>query len=402
MNATAQGAAGQESILDVDPCADRYRPRVVFYSRSKVSGEIRRYPGVADFVEVPREAPFATAGGEQRGGGKRGRAGLMGLSRQSRKRMLRALIPGMPAVMSAALDDGAAALVTLTYGLDAGGFQITPADALGHLQAARNHFQRRGWCGMWIREYQVRGALHWHQVLRGVADRQVEVLDERALAEWWLGLTGCQGSTMQARLLHGVRLDWIRPESGPAQLAAYIAKHSSKGGQRTAERLTDPSTGEIIPLGRPWGYIGRAEWEAGCVPVQVEHSPEGAKLLAERQLAAAFVRQPPVDVIRSAIERGHRYPTVYVHAPSEDIGRQARFVEAGSESEVKILARWPGGIGPGKRKRRWGEVYSLISEVRRRWPGAISVERGRGDGKAESGNVAGVGGECESGERNAA
>ena len=131
-------------------------PRV-HYVRPKVAGTVRTVPGLDDFLEVPRRDPFA----EKRGRGKRGRAGVRGLSAGSRRRYLEALLPGMPAVLEAA-GWGGAALLSLTYGQDAERFGVEGEEATRNRKALHGYLTRRDWCGMYCREYQERQALHWH------------------------------------------------------------------------------------------------------------------------------------------------------------------------------------------------------------------------------------------------
>lgn len=346
-----------------------HQPSRVFYSRPNSTGEIVTYHGVSDYVRVPREAPFGR--GVRRGGGKRREAGIYGMARQSRQRYLRCLVPGMPAVMAESIVSGRAFLGTFTYGLNAGNHGIEKVEAVRHLKNLRWYLTTRGWCGMWSREIQDRGALHWHVVCRARAGARAD-LESEHISTWWTDYTGLQGSSRGARLLHGVRIDWIRPESGPAQLASYIAKHESKGGQRSTDLLVRQSTGEVVPLGRAWGHLDRPAWEQGCVEATVSHDAEGAAILAQRQIVAAYARGTDAEVLAGAISRGHRYRDVYVHAPAEDIGRQARFVQTGSETELRTLARWPDGTGPDKRRRSWGEVREVMRVVRERWPRALA------------------------------
>lgn len=330
------------------------------YVRPKVAGTVRTVPGLDNFLEVPRRDPFA----EKRGRGKRGRAGVRGLSSGSRRRYLKALLPGMPAVVEGAASRGAA-LLSLTYGQDAERFGVEGEEATRHRKALYGYLTRRGWCGMYCREYQERQALHWHAVI--LATSPAASVDDDDLARWWLRLTGERGSSLQARLRWGARVDWIRPESAGDQLAAYLAKDTSKGGQRTEAVLTDHETGEVHALGRPWGYIDRKAWEARSSPIESKESGD-AQLFADRQIAAAFVREPPDEAIERAQWNGGRGEDVYVHAPVVDIGRQAKWVRTGDREELGILARWPDGTGDGKRRRNEREVSRLLGEVARRWP----------------------------------
>ena len=128
-------------------------------------------------------------------------------------------------------------MLTLTYPAD------FPLD--GHL--VKNHWKRfRQWMvrngaitGLWVLEFQKRGAPHFHIFLR-------ESLDKQAVANAWYRIVN---SGDPKHLLAGTRIEQFRY---PPALGSYVMKYASKMEQKDVPA-------EFENVGRFWGVWGKPE-----------------------------------------------------------------------------------------------------------------------------------------------
>ena len=162
-----------------------------------------------------------------------------------------------------AFDEAAFRFVTLTHGRDGG------IDVDDSYQTLRNCLARiRRWyrarpdlfggeigvLDFHIKEWQNRGAVHWHLLLglyrtdgQPVGDH-VAAEGARLLRRYWLEATGTEGSARWARKRYGVD---SRALSSVEGLVAYLDKELGKAIQKTPP--------EDIAPGRFWGHEG--DWD---------------------------------------------------------------------------------------------------------------------------------------------
>ncbi len=160
------------------------------------------------------------------GSGKKDcRCKILGLSRKSRQRLTykaRNLEPGVIKIM-----------LTLTY---PGEFPTDGAKVKRDLAAMRKWLTRRGIAGLWMLEFQERGAPHFHFFLTGPVDK-----DE--VSKQWYRIVG---SNDERHLRAGTRIETIRK---PHAVPAYVAKYISKNQQKEVPP-------EYESVGRFWGLFG--------------------------------------------------------------------------------------------------------------------------------------------------
>jgi len=182
---------------------------------------------------------------------------------------------------------GAPAMLTLTYPGD--WLEVAPSAAVcqGHLRALRKRYQRR-WgrpmVGLWKREFQARGAPHFHILMvppgagfeRWLAETWVDVVDAASCGlDEPFTVRGrvmcCDRHRHLAAHLHETVVD--RREGSrytdPRRVGAYFAKHglfAAKDYQNDAPDEWDPDEG----IGRFWGV-----WGLSKAVVGVQVAPEG-------------------------------------------------------------------------------------------------------------------------------
>ena len=128
---------------------------------------------------------------------------------------------------------GLGVLVTLTY---PGVFPSDGRVVKRHLNSFVQWLKRRGIGGLWVLEFQRRGAPHYHILVNGELDRH-------AVAFEWFTLVG---SRDLRHLAAGTRVEGLRSENAAA---AYVAKYVSKQEQKAV-----PNGFEGV--GRMWGTFG--------------------------------------------------------------------------------------------------------------------------------------------------
>jgi hypothetical protein len=173
------------------------------------------------------------------------------------------------------------ALVTLTY---PGDWRAVVPDGPAmrrHLRAfaaaCRRAFARflptvggvRTWLGVWKREFQRRGAPHFHIAMPvpvGLVFRRTPggapgsgeyVTARQFVASAWARIVGSQGDELERHLVAGTAVDFSEGSrySDPKRLAVYFLKHSAPtvGGSKEYQHVLPPGFAEP---GRWWGVWG--------------------------------------------------------------------------------------------------------------------------------------------------
>ncbi len=192
-------------------------------------------------------AELQTSAYHQRvGGGKRGR--VTGQSRQARNRLIRRL---------AAIDQKQypathVLFVTLTYHRK---WPENPEGWKAHIDAWRKRLERKHGplAAVWVKEFQKRGAPHFHLVF---------FLDEPASDElvttMWIGWYEVAGDRSHWHRRYGFRAESPRTWRG---VMSYASKYISKDDQH---QYMSPD-GELLPTGRMWGV-----WREKLLPIRYE------------------------------------------------------------------------------------------------------------------------------------
>lgn len=198
--------------------------------------------GVPVAVRVHGQAP--TAAGAQ--GGDRGKRGAARFSRASLRNLRGELVELSALLDPAHLEDWAGVFCSLTLGRSGASVDAEELRRVKH--RLRQWFARMAGVGLWVVEWQGRGALHWHIVCRLVPGAWASVREfETALLDYWLRLTGYGGSPTASRRRHAVDVQELRG-GVPARLANYLAKELSKSVSKTGDNRPD--------IGRYWATFG--------------------------------------------------------------------------------------------------------------------------------------------------
>ncbi len=162
------------------------------------------------------------------GGGtkkKGSRGNITGLSRKSRQRLT---------YTARNLESGAiTTMLTLTY---PGEYPTDGLKVKRDHAAMRKWLTRRGIGGLWVLEFQERGAPHFHAFLTGPVDK-----DE--ISKQWYRIVG---SNDERHLRAGTRIERIRK---PHAVAVYVSKYCAKSQQKEVPV-------EYQSVGRFWGLFG--------------------------------------------------------------------------------------------------------------------------------------------------
>lgn len=176
-------------------------------------------------------------------GGRRG--AIRGLSYGSRRRLIKSL-------MHVDFASAHAVFATLTYH---NGFTRDFYQWSEHLHTFTVLLQRKwaSYCpsGHWRKEFQKRGAPHFHLVL--YFRQPVPVQQLRAwIASTWNAVAE-PGDDVALRV--GTSCDLVRldEKGGVGKLMRYLVKYVGKDDQ---SRLIDLETGEVLQTGRMWGTFG--------------------------------------------------------------------------------------------------------------------------------------------------
>jgi hypothetical protein len=184
---------------------------------------VRLEVGMRD-VRIHRSMPYS--GSDRRpGGGRRGK--ITSFSAASARRLL----------FCARNCPGLTVMVTLTYPRE---YPVNGRTVMDHWRRMRQWFARQGNpAGLWFKEFQLRGAPHFHVFLPNRVDKA-------AVALAWYSIVG---SNDFRHLQAGTRTEALR---NPESVGAYAAKYAAKRLQKEVpEGYTD--------VGRFWGIWGKPE-----------------------------------------------------------------------------------------------------------------------------------------------
>jgi hypothetical protein len=132
---------------------------------------------------------------------------------------------------------GLAVMVTLTYPRD---FPTNGRTVMDHWRRMRQWFVRQGHkSGLWFKEFQSRGAPHFHVFLTGA-------IPHEAVAEAWYRIVA---SGDIRHLWAGTRVEPLR---NPSAAGTYAAKYASKTRQKDVPE-------EFSAVGRFWGVWGKPD-----------------------------------------------------------------------------------------------------------------------------------------------
>jgi hypothetical protein len=185
------------------------------------------------------------------------RGTIKGRSTKSRKRLMELLsrIELEPLVAERPKARYARALfVTLTYPKDFPGWERAKRDLDVFKKRLCYHYPFK-W-GVWVEEYQKRGAVHFHIIM--VFDRSIDVYTFRNwLSNAWYEVVE---SGDPLHLKAGTQAVPLHAKKGVGSLMGYLAGEMGKVKQT---RPVDPETGELIETGRTW-----APWYKDKMPLQ--------------------------------------------------------------------------------------------------------------------------------------
>lgn len=208
--------------------------------------------------------------------------------------------------IAAVLPEGSeACVVTLTY---PGEWLAVAPDSLAcraHVDAFRKRYRRR-WgvplVGIWKREFQRRGAPHYHiwTVPPAGVDRGEF---RRWIGDTWASVVGHPDPVQRERhRVAGTACDWStgRRSSDPYALGVYFSKHGSfaaKDYQNVAPREW-VETGSV---GRFWGYWGLRKATAGVIVHPVDALNAG-RVLRRHSRANSYVAAVPAWKYRTMVD----------------------------------------------------------------------------------------------------
>lgn len=235
------------------------------------------------------------------------RGAITGWSRRSR-RNLKLTLRGV---------EGMTHVVTLTYPADC---PTDPDTLRNHWERIRKWLTRRGYRGVWKREVQRRGALHYHLLIGGGEGE----FDAAELGRAWAKITG---NTDPSQAVH------ITPLETQEKLAAYLSKFDALAAEGAA-------------VGRYWGTFGKAE-----IAVKAEVVGEAADVAKIARVARG-------------IERAARRKAG--HQARRDSGQWARVYWGAARSLLANLPRLVELFGIGERVTITGGKSSAAGESRRR------------------------------------
>lgn len=217
-------------------------------------------------------------------------------SRRSRSRM-RYTMASLD--WSGFFDQGAAAMLTLTY---PGDWRTVAPDAGAckrHVDALRKRFARaygRPLVGVWKREFQRRGAPHYHVFMVPPVERVDGLTFRQWVSEAWADIVGHPDPEERRRHVQaGTGIDYregVRAKD-PRRLAAYFAKHglyAAKDYQNEApaEWLVGPQG-----VGRFWGVWG-LDKAVAVVEVEDQDGDNAARIMRRWSRANGFRAQRTV------------------------------------------------------------------------------------------------------------
>lgn len=191
-------------------------------------------------------------------------------SRKSRARMVRTLAELDYSPLFG--DDRTAVMVTLTYPGDWLDVAPNSAACTRHVRLLQLRYKREfgeQMRAVWKREFQRRGAPHYHLLMVPPVETSKGEPFRRWLARVWSEIVGHPDPiTRQRHLLAGTRVERAGFTTNPQQIAVYFSKH----GVFAAKDYQNHAPAEWVAggesVGRFWGY-----WGLERVAVKVELSP---------------------------------------------------------------------------------------------------------------------------------
>lgn len=236
-----------------------------------------------------------------------GPAVITSWSRKSRARMVRTLAE----LDYAPLFDGGGtpAMVTLTYPGDWVPVAGSAKACKAHVDALKKRFQRhygRPLVGVWKREFQRRGAPHYHLLMVPPRER----IDGEGFREWlsrtWVEIVAHPDPAERARhLVAGTGIDYAEGMRArdPKRLAVYFSKH----GAFAAKDYQNDAPAEWIAagsVGRFWGFWGLDKATA-TVEVTPDEAIAAARTMRRWQRANGYRVQR--EVWRTDTRTGAQY-----------------------------------------------------------------------------------------------
>lgn len=259
--------------------------------------------------------------------GTRGDRGIInGLSAAARRRLLAVLIK-IPFQASAAF------ALTLTWH---DGFSVEPKIWHRQLKAwtmrLRRDWSSFGPAGIWMLEFQERGAPHFHLVVVWRREPSLEQF-RRWLSSSWNAIAE-PGDEKHRRA--GTRADRIEVGQGKGskKLLAYLVKHAGKSKQK---HRIDKASGEELPTGKMWDVFGELPQEQIAV---VE--------LDADQLVGLYRRLRRWGRVSPYLSQmGRRFPGGIIIGAGLDLAQLLRGLDAGGLSPPTCLpigSAYPPGV----------------------------------------------------------
>lgn len=200
-----------------------------------------------------------------------------------------------------------------------------------HLERLRHRLSRRGIGGVWVLEFQARGAPHLHMILTGSVDKL-------EFSRMWFEVVG---SGDPKHLAAGTR---IEPMEEPHGAARYVAGYCSKLDQKTV-----PEGFEGV--GRFWGHWGGIQ----ALPVAMVESTTGKIASMVRTLRRAANSERSA-AHREAIRRAlHDSDHEFLYQLARESGRSSKnWVVVGpvwrTNQTGRVIMRGPHWIGKWEQK----------------------------------------------------
>lgn len=279
--------------------------------RGLVSGHISARAEAGTAVVCPGGVALKAHGLAPPPGVRGDRDVICGLSSAARRRMLAVLIR-IP------FREASGWALTLTWH---DGFSLEPASWHRQLKAwtmrLRRDWGQFGPAGLWILEFQERGAPHFHLVVVWRREPSLEQF-RRWLSRSWNAIAE-PGDEKHRRA--GTRADRIDAGSprGTKRLLAYLVKHAGKSKQK---RRIDLASGELLPTGKMWDVFGELPQE--CIAL-VE--------LEADQLVGLYRRLRRWGRISPYLSQmGKRFPGGIIIGAGLDLAQLLRGLAAGDSS----------------------------------------------------------------------
>lgn len=188
------------------------------------------------------------------------------------------------------------AMATLTYPGD--WYTVAPdaATCHRHLLAFRKRFERRykrRLVAIWKREFQRRGAPHYHLLMPIPADVNGESFRDW-LGRTWAAIVGHPDPDERARhAVAGTGVDFVEGSrmSDPKRAGVYFSKHGAFAAKEYQNQPPEEWAG--TPAGRFWGY-----WHLEPATAAVEVAPDVARAVVRTARRYAAAQRPTAEVYR--------------------------------------------------------------------------------------------------------